>query len=147
MYQTQSETSKAAYNLSDRRSMSSKILSFVDNSAIGKTIDEVSEHFKIMTGTASARIRELESDGIIIKTKRTRKTRKNRDANIYVTKRHFFDGMGRADVRESRADELDRLRRENKQMRKYLEMIVNSKPFFIESSPYQLVNLAKKGLE
>jgi predicted transcriptional regulator len=52
----------------------------------GHTCDEIEELLSMRHQTASARIRELELMGSIIKTERKRPTRSGRNARVYIAK-------------------------------------------------------------
>lgn len=87
-YQPHSETSKeAADRLTSKRHMYGVILtSLLAAETEGLTGDELLGRFSPEThrGTVSARLIELEREGEIVKTNRTRKSRLNRPSSIYV---------------------------------------------------------------
>ena len=87
-YQRDSSTSKAAAEsvVSTAATMRSRILRLLGNSADGFTIDQIAVFLKCQTGTSSARMRELELQGLIIKSDRTRLTRAKKSAKIYYLK-------------------------------------------------------------
>ncbi|MCK1671065.1 hypothetical protein [Bradyrhizobium sp. 150] len=53
----------------------------------GVTCDEIEVHFDMRHQTASARIRELDLSGDLIKTERKRQTRSGRLALVYIANR------------------------------------------------------------
>lgn len=89
-YQRHSDTSKAAAEsmVSESATQRGNILNYMrqlvkNGFNDGLTIDEAAERFNLQTGTASARMGELEKIGIIKKTDLVRKTRSGRNARVY----------------------------------------------------------------
>lgn len=60
----------------------------------GMTQDECSEALNLPRSTACARFRELELEGYITKTNRTRPTRYGREAVVYELRIHAGEGEG-----------------------------------------------------
>lgn len=88
-YQRGSETSQAAavsmiQNSKTKRAQIVKEMS--KQGFCGMTIDEAAVLLDCQTGTASARMRELELGGEIIKSTATRKTRFGKKARVYYLK-------------------------------------------------------------
>lgn len=82
-YQKHSFTSIEAAESFNPSRLHSKILNLLENRIDGITIDEVAAFLSLETGTASARVGELEKQGKIFKSDNARKTRKGRNARIY----------------------------------------------------------------
>lgn len=96
-FQAGSETSEAAAkdvakSGNEKRECLLKYFQCQMGKGLGMTIDEAAQHlskeFKenVQTGTASARIRELELMGIIVKSTMTRTTRARKRAKVYFLK-------------------------------------------------------------
>lgn len=88
-FQHTSDTSRAAAEAlavgPNRRRNNEKVLAFIrDRGDDGATIDEIAVHFDIVPGTASARIDDLLTLGLISKTPLRRKTRSGRNACVHV---------------------------------------------------------------
>jgi len=91
-YQTHSDTSReAAENNTKASAQRDKILGILHCAGIvGSTGDELSVMLNVTPGTISARLRDLELAGQIVKTANKRKTRSNRTANVYMTSSTTF---------------------------------------------------------
>lgn len=81
-----------------RQTQVAKILNYLNNCGVdGGSIREISNHFKIGMNIASARIRDIERSGRIIKTALTRKAQGSEvEGEIYIIKdRHLpYHGLG-----------------------------------------------------
>jgi len=86
-YQDHSETSKqAAEKKTDAKDDRRIILGMIKTAGVrGLTNDEISEFLGKDSSFYSPRLIELERLGDIFKLRQTRKTRKDRNANVYVT--------------------------------------------------------------
>jgi len=91
-YQDHSETSKeAAEKKTDAKADRAKILEMIDiQGFVGLTNDEISQRLGKNSSFYSPRLIELERAGDIAKLEGTRKTRSNRNANVYVVPRAVF---------------------------------------------------------
>ena len=94
-FQQHSETSRAAADsLTTQHSMEADILRFLEHYPSGFTADELQEAFEgklhpgVQAGTIAARLRGLELKEQILKTKETRRTRSNRQAQVWKHPRH-----------------------------------------------------------
>ena len=87
-YQKHSSTSKAAAEsvAPTAATMRDKVIRLLGHSADGFTIDQIAVFLKCQTGTASARMRELELSGLITKSDKTRLTRAKKSSKIYYLK-------------------------------------------------------------
>lgn len=90
-YQRDSSTSAAAAESvkPTAATMRGKILRLLKNSIDGFTIDQIAVFLGCQTGTSSARMRELELQGLIIKSGKTRLTRAKKSAKIYYLKEGY----------------------------------------------------------
>jgi len=89
-YQSHSETSKEAAVKKKTAKAERTIITqmIINNGVSGLTNDEISEIKGKNSSFYSPRLIELERSGTIVKLKQTRKTRSNRDANVYVYHNH-----------------------------------------------------------
>jgi len=89
-YQSHSETSKEAAGLKRTAKADRLIISqmIINQGINGLTNDEISERKGKNSSFYSPRLIELERQGAIVKLKQTRKTRYNRNANVYVFHNH-----------------------------------------------------------
>lgn len=91
-YQKHSETSKEAAELLNPENLRNDIKLKIDSRGdFGFTGDELSSLLKIVPGTVSARLIELERKGLIVRTTKTRLTRFNRRACVYVSSKFIND--------------------------------------------------------
>lgn len=104
-FQSHSETScEAAEKLSNASQQRDNVLSVIrDADNEGATTDFVRNALLIAgkiheNSVMSARVRELELHGDIVKTTVKRKTKAGRNANVYVTKNVFARGRHRQDA-------------------------------------------------
>lgn len=103
-HQSHSETSKEAAQKLNARGLRERVLALFKSNPYGLTIDQISGVCRIVPGTASARVRDLEVRGMIFKTTDKRPTRKNRRASVYVHRdyKHLKQIKG-ADTKPDRA--------------------------------------------
>lgn len=143
-YQTHSDTSReAAKQNMTARDYRAKILEVIRLSGRrGKTNDEISEAFAKTGSYFSPRLIELERSGHIVKTAMTRKTRANRQANVYVHSEYYDMLMGKAAKKD--LSQLEKLRQENERMANALRLIARAGKVHV--SVDDLINFAKKGL-
>jgi DNA-binding MarR family transcriptional regulator len=147
-YQKHSDTSRAAAETNTTANMQRiKIYEYIFNKdAYGATGDELSEYFNIVPGTISARLRDLECDGVIVKTLNRRKTRFEKMATVYVSKdiaekRNIQTESGKKE------SDLKSLQDENARMRLALLEILNfRRKNNVSINDIEAQRIAKKGL-
>ena len=90
-YQKHSETSKrAAERNTTAANIRSEVLAIIINSHFeGCISDEIAEMMDKVPNMIASRLQELELAGFIIKLTETRKTRSNRNANVYVARNYI----------------------------------------------------------
>lgn len=142
-FQKHSETSAEAAASIDCSTLRGKILDRLDIFTAGLTIDDISNIFDIVPGTASARMRELEIAGQVIKTKLKRKTRAGRNAFVYVHTDHHRAPMGEAAVKNQKPYDIIKLEAQHGRMKRALDAIVNCHSLAIEDCRL----MARKALE
>ena len=87
------DTSAAAMQPEDASRKAYEVYVWLDaQRAWGATCDEAEAALGWRHQTVSARFRELELKGLIVKTQRKRATRSGRAARVYVTRRWFERG-------------------------------------------------------
>lgn len=106
----------ARRNVSAGKQREAIMAHIVAMATIGATGDEIAQKFNIIPGTVSARLRDLEIEGRIVKTSATRLTRSKRPANVYVSRETFRFGTFTADTRKS-LTEAETMRREISRLR------------------------------
>lgn len=86
MYQTHSDTSKAAYHsLDNKKTLADKVLRMVQDSTVnGITNGWIAQNMEAQTSTIGARLVELEEGGFIFKLKRTMENPSGKQAHPYV---------------------------------------------------------------
>lgn len=101
-FQSHSGTSRlAAEELTSAETMRTEILQRIRyREKLGMTGDELADWFKIVPGTISARLIELERAGSIVRLHLTRRTKANRKAYVYIAKEFLTDGMKVFDAAE-----------------------------------------------
>jgi uncharacterized protein YukE len=99
-FQAHSETSRqAAETTSAAQSRYRVKRKILEKQWRGATGDELADELNELNGTISARLRELELNNEIVKTNKKRKTRRDKNANVYVCKEFFTEDMGRDTVK------------------------------------------------
>lgn len=149
-YARNSETSQeAAINLKSKDYLYSTILSNMKGMAeYGVIVDEALEvcqkcHNRTYDrSTIAARFTELEAQGRIIRTNKTRKTPRNRKASVYVLKDYFQESM----KFDKPKTELENLREENKRMKQALTHIAYAKTYVLMNNVGWVVKTAMEGL-
>jgi hypothetical protein len=123
-YQKHSDTSldAARLNTSAGAQRESVFQHIKKNGDYGSTTDEVKNALlaanKIHKNSVmSARVRELELKGYIVKTTKKRKTSAGRYANVYVSKDVFFTGGFEKDIKKD-ATGLQKINQENSELRR-----------------------------
>jgi len=101
-YQAHSDTSReAAQKNISAGAQREKILGILQaNGIVGCTGDMLSHMLGINPGTISARLRDLELAGRVVKTKKRRKTRSKRTASVYMIKSIFSTSGEEADIKK-----------------------------------------------
>ncbi len=110
-YQKHSQTSQdaAMKNTTSHVIRNEVLLWILSSNEKGMIADEVAEKLEMIPNMIASRIKELEDFGHIIKTKYKRKTRRDRQAFIYVAKKFWNDDMGKAPVKRMSANEEKRV--------------------------------------
>lgn len=122
-FQSHSETSRDAAAKLDASTLRGKILERLGDYRTGLTIDDISIIFDIVPGTASARLRELEMAGNVVKTKEKRLTRYKRKAFVYVHVHNYHPNMGRATVKKAPDCDIVKMEAEHARMKATLEAL------------------------
>lgn len=106
-YQKHSETSiDAAMQNTTAHTIRNDALKLIMLAGVfGLIADEVAAKLKQVPNLIASRIKELEDQGHIIKTKLKRKTRRDRLAFIYVHARYWTESMSKAPVKKISANE------------------------------------------
>lgn len=131
-YQAHSQTSKEASTKVNAGQQRAQVLKYIHDCAnYGATTDQIKIHL-LKSGlihensVMSARVRELELSGHIIKTTRKRKTKAGRFANVYVTKA-TFDIMGyEKETTKEKPIDIIKLEQEHARMKEALKAIVEN---------------------
>lgn len=98
-YQKHSETSKEAAESVNAEKQRANILAIIIKSrTIGVIGDELAADLKEIPGTISARLIELEREGLIVRTNLKRTTRRNRNAFVYVSSKFIGGDVKAGDI-------------------------------------------------
>jgi len=140
-YQSHSETSKAAaVKKTDAKADRKIILTMIiARGANGLTNDEISQRLGHDSSFYSPRLIELERSKKILKLKSTRKTRKERKANIYVA---VGADLGREIVpvkRESKMPDPIIAEMDKRVLREFIDDIISSRIVYKHSSVYNAI--------
>jgi len=148
-YQAHSQTSReAAQTLSNAEKSREKVLRVIrDSQWSGLTNDEVSEVFLKTGSYFSPRLIELERAGKIVKLIDTRKTRANKNANIYVATEYRSGREIIVPLAQKPKSKTKELQDRIKKLEKALYFIEGSKTFYIEQRPHEIKQIAKAALE
>ncbi len=144
-YQKHSKTSRnAAESNVTANAHRDKIYNLIkDSGFIGCISDHLAKDLKLVPNAVASRLGELEQDKKIVRLEDTRKTRSNRNANIYVLPEYV---AGRNVLSPKEKNSLKEMQKEIDRLRDALEKIANSKDWFIQSRPFDLVKIAKDAL-
>lgn len=121
--QAHSETSISAAAKVNTKTLYGSIIGLLKSEERrGAVCDEIGSTLLTPNSTIGARLRELELQGRVIKTKRKRKTSYDRDAFVYVHPRYWIESDGKATIKAKPTDVI-KLEVEHARMKKALNDI------------------------